>query len=99
MRLVIRTPWSDVALLATRALIACSGCCLTLLLVACASFAVDVSAETLSKTTFGAWRKGTRLELERSVAVTSLGTTSAGDGVNSAVETIGRHAARLSEAR
>jgi riboflavin synthase len=53
--------------------IACSGACLTVVTVAPsargASFAVDVSAETLARTTLGDWREGTRINLERSLKV------------------------------
>ncbi len=47
--------------------IACSGCCLTVIEKTEDSFAVDVSAETLSKTTLGAWKRGTPVNLERSL--------------------------------
>lgn len=47
--------------------IACSGCCLTAVLLGGDWFAVDASAETLSKTTLGEWRPGQRVNLERSL--------------------------------
>ena len=51
--------------------IACSGPCLTVVRRGRkgnrAFFAVDVAAETLRVTTAGAWRRGTRLNLERSL--------------------------------
>jgi riboflavin synthase len=47
--------------------IACSGICLTAVELNADSFAVDASAETLSKTTMGAWRPGRRINLERSL--------------------------------
>jgi riboflavin synthase len=47
--------------------IACSGCCLTVIGHEKDTFAVDVSAETLSKTTIGQWQAGTRINLERSL--------------------------------
>jgi riboflavin synthase len=51
--------------------IACSGVCLTVVARGTtgnrASFAVDAAAETLRTTTAGAWRQGTRLNLERSL--------------------------------
>jgi riboflavin synthase len=49
--------------------IACSGVCLTAVELAADSFSVDASAETLSKTTLGRWRAGTRVNLERSLKV------------------------------
>lgn len=47
--------------------IACSGCCLTVVEKEADHFAVDVSAETLSKTTLGLWREGTKINLEQSL--------------------------------
>ena len=51
--------------------IACSGICLTVVERGRAgnraSFAVDAAAETLRVTTAGGWRRGTRLNLERSL--------------------------------
>lgn len=52
--------------------ISCSGACLTVVETrdgegAGCVFAVDVSAETLSKTNLGNWRTGTRINLERSL--------------------------------
>jgi riboflavin synthase len=69
MRLVIATPWPDTRSIPIGASIACSGCCLTAVEVGVDSFAVDVSAETLSKTTLGGWKIGTRVNLERSLKV------------------------------
>ena len=45
--------------------IACSGTCLTIIEFGSNWFAVDVSAETLSKTTLGLWEIGTPVNLER----------------------------------
>ena len=45
--------------------IACSGCCLTAVTLGPDWFAADASAETLSKTTLGEWRVGSRVNLER----------------------------------
>ena len=45
--------------------IACSGACLTVADKGADWFAADVSAETLNCTTLGAWRVGTRVNLER----------------------------------
>ncbi|MEM9468718.1 MAG: riboflavin synthase [Pseudomonadota bacterium] len=49
--------------------IACSGCCLTVVEKENDVFYVDVSAESISKTTIGSWREGTRINLERSLKV------------------------------
>lgn len=58
--------------IAIGASISCSGCCLTVTSVIADSdggsrFTVDVSAESLSKTTLGGWRQGTRINLERAL--------------------------------
>ena len=52
--------------------ICCSGCCLTVTSVVAAPgngsrFTVDVSAESLSKTSPGGWGAGTRINLERAL--------------------------------
>lgn len=52
--------------------ICCSGCCLTVTSVQAAPhngshFTVDVSAESLSKTTLGGWREATKINLERAL--------------------------------
>lgn len=69
MRLVIETPWPDTAHIPPGASIACSGCCLTAVELGPDWFAVDASAETLSKTTLGTWAVGTRVNLERPLKV------------------------------
>lgn len=69
MRLVIAAPWPDTGSIALGASIACSGCCLTAVDVGADWFAVDVSAESLSKTTLGGWAVGTRVNLERPLRV------------------------------
>src|ERR1700712_1110436 len=67
MRLVIEGAWADPP--AIGASIACSGCCLTVVELGPDWFAVDASAETLSKTNLGRWVPGTRVNLERSLRV------------------------------
>ena len=57
----------DLASVPVGASIACSGVCLTAVELDGRGFAVDVSAETLSKTTLGAWAEGTAVNLERSL--------------------------------
>ena len=49
--------------------IACSGICLTVTEKKRSWFAVEVSAETLSKTTLGDWQKGHLVNLERSLTL------------------------------
>jgi riboflavin synthase len=59
-------PLEEVAIGAS---IACNGCCLTVVEKAEGAFTVEVSAETLSKTTLGDWREGTAVNLERALAL------------------------------
>lgn len=59
-----KIPMDEVAIGAS---IACSGACLTVVRKRDDWFAVDVSAETLSKTTLGDWQPGRRVNLERSL--------------------------------
>ncbi len=67
MRIVIETPWPDAAAIPIGASIACSGCCLTAVGVGADWFALDVSAETLARTTLGQWAAGSPVNLERSL--------------------------------
>src|SRR5437588_8829958 len=59
--------------IAIGASIACAGPCLTAVAIGQAgdrtTFDVDAAAETLKCTTAGAWRVGTRLNLERSLKI------------------------------
>lgn len=59
--------------IAIGASIACDGCCLTAVRVGteggATHFAVDVSNETLSRTTLGDWTPGRRINLERSLGL------------------------------
>lgn len=66
LRLVIGCGF-DLATVDLGASIACSGCCLTVVDKGADWFAVDVSAETRSKTAPGLWREGARLNLERAL--------------------------------
>ncbi|MEK6541773.1 MAG: riboflavin synthase [Pseudomonadota bacterium] len=59
----------DMAGVAIGASIACSGVCLTVVDKGANWFAVDASAETLSKTASGMWETGHRLNLERALKV------------------------------
>lgn len=49
--------------------IACSGVCLTVVELGADWFDVEISAETLDKTTLGRWEAGTRINLERALKV------------------------------
>ncbi|MGF1640329.1 MAG: riboflavin synthase [Rhodospirillales bacterium] len=67
-RLEIATGF-DTADVPLGASIACSGVCLTVIDRGERWFAVSVSAETLSRTTIGGWRRGTPVNLERALRV------------------------------
>ena len=64
LRLRIRTGY-DLSAVDLGASIACSGVCLTVVDKGDDWFAVDVSAETVSRTAKDMWREGARLNLER----------------------------------
>jgi riboflavin synthase len=75
--------------------IACSGICLTVVERGRAgnrsSFAVDAAAETLRVTTAGTWRRGTKLNLERSLRLgDELGGHMVSGHVDGIAELIGR---------
>jgi riboflavin synthase len=66
LRLVIECGY-DMAGVDLGASIACSGACLTVVDKGEGWFAVDLSAETVSKTAPGLWQHGVRLNLERAL--------------------------------
>ncbi len=66
LRLRIRTRY-DIGTIELGASIACSGVCLTVVDKGEDWFAVDVSAETVSRTAADTWREGRRLNLERAL--------------------------------
>lgn len=67
-RYEIETAW-DVSGIDLGASISHSGCCLTVVETSKDWFAVEVSGETLGKTTLGTWIKGTPVNLERATKV------------------------------
>jgi riboflavin synthase len=76
--------------------IAVDGACLTVAAFQGSQFSVDVSAETLNRTTLGGKRPGARLNLERAVR---LGDRLGGHLVSGHVDAIGRLADRKDEGR
>jgi riboflavin synthase len=66
LRLEIATDF-DLASIAIGASIACSGACMTVVQKGDGYFAIDVSDESVSKTTIGQWQVGTKINLERSL--------------------------------
>jgi len=89
LRLVIACPF-DPAAIAIGASIACSGVCLTVVerggTAGDAWFAVDVSAETISRTAKGQWTEGRRINLEPSLR---LGDELGGHIVTGHVDAVG----------
>ncbi len=59
----------DLATVEMGASIACNGCCLTVIEKGPDWFAIQASAETLSKTTLADWKQGTRINLERALKI------------------------------
>jgi riboflavin synthase len=68
LRARIRTDY-DTATIDIGGSIACSGACLTVVEKGADWFAVDISAETEARTTLGAWKPGTKINLERALRV------------------------------
>ena len=85
LRLRIRTGY-DLATVDLGASIACSGVCLTVVDKGDDWFAVDVSAETISKTARDQWAEGARLNLERPLR---MGDELGGHIVTGHVDTVG----------
>ena len=76
----------DLADVALGASVACSGVCLTVVDKGDDWFAVDVSAETVSRTAAALWRQGARLNLERAAR---LGDELGGHIVTGHVDAVG----------
>jgi riboflavin synthase len=93
-RVVIESAY-DPKTIALGASIACSGPCLTAVEIvahgAGCRFSVDAAAETLARTTLGAWGEGTRINLERSL---KIGDELGGHLVTGHVDGIGEIVAR-----
>jgi riboflavin synthase len=85
-RYEIGTAW-DTSGIDLGASISHDGCCLTVTEKGPGWFAVEVSAETLSKTTLGGWAEGHRVNLERAA---KLGEELGGHVVSGHVDGLGR---------
>lgn len=85
-RYEIETAW-DTAAIDLGASISHAGCCLTVTEKGPGWFAVEVSNETLSKTTLGGWKTGDRVNLERAAR---LGDELGGHIVSGHVDGLGR---------
>ena len=85
-RLIFSTRY-DTSRIALGASIACSGACLTVTEHGPGWFAVEVSGETLSRTTLGSWRPGRAVNLEQSL---KLGDEVGGHLVSGHVDGVAR---------
>lgn len=85
-RYEVETAW-DTATIDLGASISHAGCCLTVVETGPGWFAVEVSGETLSKTTLGDWAEGTPVNLERAA---KLGDELGGHIVSGHVDGLGR---------
>ena len=85
-RYEIETAW-DISGIDLGASVSHAGCCLTVTEKGPGWFAVEVSGETLSKTTLGDWREGHRVNLERAA---KLGDELGGHIVSGHVDGLGR---------
>lgn len=95
-RLTLGTGKLDLAGVVPGASIAVNGVCLTAVLVEGASFAADVSRETLSLTTLGDLRTGSSLNLEKAL---TLATPLGGHLVSGHVDGVGKVLERREDAR
>jgi riboflavin synthase len=84
----------DTAAIELGASIACSGVCLTVVAIEPGAFAVQASAETLSRSTLGKWDEGSPVNLERALR---LGDELGGHLVSGHVDGVARLADRRSE--
>ena len=85
-RYEVETSW-DVSGIDMGASISHAGCCLTVVEKGEGWFAVEVSGETLDKTTLGAWKAGDAVNLERAAR---LGDEMGGHVVSGHVDGLGR---------
>lgn len=85
-RYEIETGW-DTAGIDLGASVSHAGCCLTVVETGSGWFAVEVSGETLSKTTLGGWSEGDPVNLERAAR---LGEEMGGHIVSGHVDGVGR---------
>ena len=85
-RFEIATAWES-SIIDIGASVSHSGVCLTVVARDDEGFAVEVSNETLSRTTLGAWAEGTRVNLERAAR---LGDEMGGHIVSGHVDGVGR---------
>jgi len=96
VELCVSAPTLDLSGTAVGDSIACSGCCLTVIKLDRQSFYVDVSRESLEKTTLQFWQVGTEVDLERALRA---GDALGGHYVTGHVDGVGNVSALLEDAR
>lgn len=92
-RILIETAY-DTDTIALGASIACAGPCLTVVETGADWFAVDVSGETMARTTIGGWQTGSRINLERALRI---GDELGGHLVTGHIDGVGQLEARRDE--
>jgi riboflavin synthase len=93
-RLTLRPRTMDTGALVLGESVACSGVCLTVVERGAGLVSFDAVPETLSRTTVGAWRPGSLVNLERAMAV---GDRLGGHIVQGHVDAVGEVLARVGE--
>ncbi len=93
-RLVLRPNSLKVDDLALGESIACSGCCLTVVARGDGLMSFDAVPETLARTTIGSWRPGSKVNLERALA---MGERLGGHLVQGHVDAVGEVLSRAAE--
>lgn len=96
LRLRVACPELDLATAVTGESIAVNGCCLTAVELEAASFAADVSRESLARTTLGQFEVGSRVNLERAL---TLAKPLGGHLVTGHVDGVGRVEGRSEDGR
>jgi riboflavin synthase len=96
LRLRVACPGFDLATAVTGESIAVNGCCLTAVELGPASFAADVSRESLARTTLGRLEVGGRVNLERAL---TLAKPLGGHLVTGHVDGVGRVEGRSEDGR
>jgi riboflavin synthase len=92
LRMRIAAPGINVARLGLGDSVACAGCCLTVVAREGHEFTADVSRETLSLTSLGAWHVGQAINLEPALrAGDALGGHLVSGHVDGLAELLGRH--------
>jgi len=96
VELCIHAPKLDLSSTAIGDSIACSGCCLTITQLQSHTFYADVSRESLTVTTLGAWHADTEVNLEKALR---MGDALGGHNVSGHVDGIGKVVSQYDDGR